>query len=279
MTDLLVDAGWLAGHLDDVVVADVRWSPMGGTAEAQRAFEAGHIPGAVFLDLDRDLAATPFVDGPGRHPLPAPEAFTATLGAVGIGDDDLVVATDDVRGSVAARLWWMLDATGRRSVLLDGGLDAWAGALETGPPRERTPADPEVRPWPADRLADADVVEAAVRTGEPVVDARAAERFRGESEPIDPVAGHIPGARSAPWSENLDEHGRFRSPEALRERYRALGVGDAHDAVAYCGSGVTSCLDVFALRLAGLGDARLYEGSWSGWIEGRTRPVATCDDA
>jgi thiosulfate/3-mercaptopyruvate sulfurtransferase len=278
VTEILVDAEWLAEHLGEVVVADVRWSPSGGTAEAERAFAAGHIPSAVFLDLDRDLAAMPFVEGPGRHPLPTPEAFTRTLATAGIGDDDHVVASDDVRGSVAARLWWMLDATGRRAALLDGGLEAWTGELETGPARPREPADPEVRPWPADRLADPGDVMAAVGAGGPVLDARTGERFRGESEPIDPVAGHIPGARSAPWAANLDERGRFLPPDVLRERYRGLGVQeDARDTVAYCGSGVTSCLDVFAMRLAGLGHARLYAGSWSGWIDDRTRPVATGD--
>ena len=124
MTELLVAPAWLAAHLEDVVVVDVRWSPTGRTAAADRAFAAGHIPGAVFLDIDRDLAATPFVDGPGRHPLPTPSGFAEVLASNGIGDDDIVVAYDDVRGSVAARLWWMLDATGRRAALLDGGLAA-----------------------------------------------------------------------------------------------------------------------------------------------------------
>lgn len=276
MIPLLVDATWLADHLDEVIVVDVRWSATGGTAEATRAFEAGHIPGAVFLDVDRDLAATPFVDGPGRHPLPTPEAFTRTLSVAGIADDDLVVAMDDVRGSVAARLWWMLDATGRQAALLDGGLEAWSGPLEAGaaPPRART--DPEVRPWPANRLADAD--EVARATGGTVLDARTGERFRGDVEPIDPVAGHIPGAKSAPWNSNLDDGGRFLSADVLAARYRALGVADDGTSIAYCGSGVTSCLDLFALRLAGLGNARLFAGSWSDWVHDPSRPVAVGDD-
>ncbi len=278
MTELLVAPAWLAEHLDEVVVADVRWSPTGGTAAAEHAFATGHIPGAVLLDIDRDLAATPFVDGPGRHPLPTPSAFTEVLAANGIGDDDLVVAYDDVRGSVAARLWWMLDATGRRATLLDGGLAAWPGPVEegTGGPRART--NPEARPWPAERLADAEAVSRAIDAGVPVLDARAAERFRGETEPIDPVAGHIPRARSAPWIDNVDDDGRFRPADTLAERYRALGAADAEPTIVYCGSGVTSCHDLFALRLAGLGDARLYAGSWSGWINDRERPVAVGDD-
>ena len=277
MNGPLVDADRLAAHLGEVVVADVRWSPTDGTPAAERAFAEGHIPGAVFFDLDRDLAGRPFVDGPGRHPLPSPEAFTATLAAAGIGDDDTVVAYDDVRGSIAARLWWMLDVTGRRAALLDGGLEAWTGALETGRLASRVRADPEVRQWPTERVATADTVVAAVGVKAPVLDARAAERFRGETEPIDPVAGHIPDARSVPWADNLDERGRFRSTDELRARYASLGVEAADEAIAYCGSGVTSCLDVFAMRLAGLGDAKLYVGSWSGWIHDGDRPVATGD--
>jgi thiosulfate/3-mercaptopyruvate sulfurtransferase len=276
MTDLLVDAAWLAEHLDEVVVVDVRWSPTGGTAEAERAFREGHIPTAVFLDVDRDLAATPFVDGPGRHPLPSPETFAATLSAAGIGDDDTVVAYDDVRGSVAARLWWMLDATGRRAALLDGGLQAWNGPLETGPGQRRPPADAEVGPWPQARVVEAETVAEAIRTGAvAVLDARAGERFRGEVEPLDPVAGHIPGARSAPWTDDLGDDGRFRSPEALRSRFEALGASEG--TIVQCGSGVTSCHALFAMRLAGLGDARLYVGSWSDWVHDRDREVATCD--
>jgi len=274
MSQILVDATWLADHLDEVIVADVRWSASGGTAEATRAFAAGHIPGAVFFDVDRDLAATPFVDGPGRHPLPSPEAFTQTLSAAGIGDGDLVVAVDDVQGSVAARLWWMLDATGRGAALLDGGLEAWSGPRERGPARARPATEPEVRPWPADRLANADDV---ARAGL-VLDARTAERFRGDVEPIDPVPGHIPGARSAPWVSNLDDDGRFLPSDVLAARYRELGVTDDGTVIGYCGSGVTSCLDLFALRLAGFGNARLFAGSWSAWVHDPSRPVAAGDD-
>ena len=278
---ILVSPEWLAAHLKDadLVVADVRWSPAGGTPAAEEAFARGHIPGAVFLDVDRDLAARPFVDGPGRHPLPTPEAFAATMRAAGIGESDLVVCTDDVRGSVAARLWWMLDATGRRAALLDGGAQAWAGPLETGPARPRVPGPFEPRPWPADVVVNADAVATALREGTPVLDARAAERYRGDVEPIDPVAGHIPGARSAPWGDNLDpDTGRFRDVETLRARYERVGVHDAADAIASCGSGVTTCHDLFAMRLAGLGDARLYEGSWSDWVHDASRPVATGAD-
>jgi thiosulfate/3-mercaptopyruvate sulfurtransferase len=280
--DLLVDAAWVAAHVrhPGVRVVDVRWSAKGGSVVARRDFEDGHIPGAAFLDVDRQLSGRSFVDGPGRHPLPTPERFAQTMAGLGVDDEMLVVAYDDVRGTVAARLWWMLWVTGHDAVLLDGGLEAWRagqGAVETGPPAPRDAASFSVVPWPADRIASASAVESTIRVGSaPVLDARVEERYRGEVEPLDPVAGHIPGARSAPWTGNLDADGRFLSPEALRERYAALGVtGDA--AIASCGSGVTSCHDIFAMRRAGFGDGRLYEGSWSDWVHDGTRPVATGD--
>ncbi len=274
MSDLLVDAVWLGAHRDEVIVADVRWSGTGGTADAERAFATGHIAGAVFFDVDRDLAGEPFVEGPGRHPLPDAERFAATLAARGIGPEDRVVAYDDGNGAVAARLWWMLDALARRCALLDGGLAAWPGPLETGRAADRRASEVVVRPWPEDRLVDADGVAKAIAAGEIVLDARVGERYRGESEPIDPVAGHIPGARSAPFPDVVGADGRFRSPAELRDRFAELGVGDRTVPIAYCGSGVTASLDVFALRLAGR-DARLYEGSWSDWVHDPSRPVAT----
>ena len=272
---LLVDADWLAAHRDEVDLVDVRWSPTGGTAAAIRNFEAGHIPGAVLFDIDRDLAGDPAA-GPGRHPLPSPEAFARTLGAAGIGGDRTVVAYDDAGGSFAARLWWMLEGTGRACALLDGALGAWRGPIETGPASPRQAVAVEPRPWPADRLADADAVLAGLRAGAvTVLDVRAAERYRGEVEPFDPVAGHIPGAQSAPWIENLDDDGSFRSGAELRARFTAIGVAEGTRTIAQCGSGVTACHELFALRLAGLGDARLYEGSWSDWVRDPARPVAT----
>ncbi|MGZ4150360.1 MAG: sulfurtransferase, partial [Actinomycetota bacterium] len=200
------------------------------------------------------------------------------MASIGVDDEMIVIAYDDVRGSVAARLWWMLWITGHQVALLDGGLEAWVrdgGVPERGParPRERALFTPV--PWPTDRIVAAGAVESTIRAGTaPVLDARVAERYRGEVEPYDPVAGHVPGARSAPWVDNQDADGRFLPPEVLRERYGALGVtNDA--AIAYCGSGVTSCLDLFAINLAGFGDARLYEGSWSDWVHAGDRPVAT----
>jgi len=277
----LVDADWLEAHLgeDGLVVADVRWVAGEGSEAGRARFAAGHIPGAVYLGIDDDLAAPAF-DGPGRHPLPSPWAFASTMERAGIGDGTSVVAYDDAAGSLAARLWWMLDVVGERVALLDGGLTGWGGPLETGSPRSpRSPAPFTVRPWPAGSVADAgDVAHAIASRDAVVLDARASERYRGAIEPLDPVAGHIPGARSAPWTAGLEEaSGRFLDPRSLRERFERLGVGDDRSAIAHCGSGVTACHGLFALRLAGLG-GRLYEGSWSDWVHDGSRPVATGED-
>lgn len=276
----IVDAAWLASHVTGkgLVVADVRWGVEGGTAAARAAFEAGHIPGAVFLDVDRDLAGKPFVDGPGRHPLPTPDAFAATMAAAGIGDGDAVVASDDARGSLAARLWWMLDATGHRAALLDGGVDAWAGELERGASRPRDAVTFMPGPWPLERIRDAAGVAEAVRAGRPVVDARAEERYRGVTEPIDAVAGHVPGARNLPWESLLDDDGRLLPPEELRQRFEAADVKRGDDAIVHCGSGITSCLSLVAMLRAGLGVGNLYAGSWSDWIQDPSRPVAVGAD-
>jgi len=280
---MLASAAWLSGYLKHpgVSIVDVRWSPKGGITATRREYEDGHIPGAGFLDVDRDLARAAFVGGPGRHPLPDPEVFASKIAALGIDDEMFVVAYDDQRGSLAARLWWMLWVTGHQVALLDGGLEAWqraGGDIERGPQKAREKALFTAVPWPMDRIVTAGGVESTVRSGvASVLDARVGERYRGEIEPHDPVAGHIPGARSAPWDLNLDPDGMFLEPDVLRARYEALGVSN-DAAIAYCGSGVTACHDLFAMRLAGFGDARLFEGSWSEWIRDRERPVATGPD-
>jgi thiosulfate/3-mercaptopyruvate sulfurtransferase len=273
----LVGADWLAGHLDDVVVADVRWYLDGRSGRA--AYDAGHLPGAVFVDLDADLAA-PADRAAGRHPLPSPEAFAAAMGRLGIGPDTPVVAYDDTGGSMAARLWWLRDLLGEPTAVLDGGMTAWSGPRSTEQPSPVSVAR-EPRPWPHDRLADADEVE-VLRT-EPealVLDARAPGRYEGEPNAADPRPGHIPGARSAPWAANLDPvSGLFRSPEALRDRFVALGADRSGDVVAYCGSGLTACHDLLALEVAGLGaGTRLFPGSWSAWAADPTRPAETGPD-
>ena len=261
---------------------DVRWVPGGS---ARQAYEAGHIPGARPLDSDVDLAGRPFEDGPGRHPLPSPEAFAATMSSCGVGVGVRVVAYDDAGGSQAARLWWMLNAAGHREVaVLDGGLAAWGERLEVGPalPQARAQArgaSLSRRPWPRELIADAGQVAAGLRALSSVVlDARAPERYSGEVEPIDPVAGHIPGAISAPWADNLGADGLFLNAGSLRERYASLGVQGEGDVIAHCGSGLTACHDILAIRVAGLGRARLYEGSWSDWVSDPRREVATGRD-
>ncbi len=272
--DVLVDAGWLAERRADVVVADVRWYLDGRDGRA--AYEAGHVPGAVFVDLDTDLSG-PGDPTEGRHPLPPVEQFATAMGRLGIGTADAVVAYDDTGGGTAGRLVWMLRVTGHDAALLDGGLRAWPGPLETGPSPTRPPADFAARPWPPGALADADETAAAATNGT-VLDARSVERFRGESETVDRRAGHIPGARSAHWTGNLDPTtGRFLPPDALRRRFESLGVRAGDEVVAYCGSGVSACANLVALERAGFTRARLYVPSWSGWSADPDRPAATGD--
>jgi thiosulfate/3-mercaptopyruvate sulfurtransferase len=248
------------------VIADVRAYLDGRSGRA--AYDAGHIPGAVFVDLDEALADPPSPQR-GRHPFPSPERFAAALGALGIGDDDTVVAYDDTGGIMAARLVWMLRAIGADAALLDGGIQAWDGPLETRPatrpPQTRTP-----RQWPTERLADIDEV---AETTAPLLDARAAERFRGEQEPLDPRAGHIPGATNVPTAANLAADGRFLAPEELRARFAGAGLPADEAPIAYCGSGVSACHLLLAIEHAGLGMGRLYPGSWSQWSNDAERPA------
>ncbi|MDA8370983.1 MAG: sulfurtransferase [Nocardiopsaceae bacterium] len=272
---VVVDPEWTADHLGDVVVVDVRWYLDGRSG--RDAYLGGHVPGAVFADVDTDLSA-PATAGSGRHPLPAPEAFAESLARLGIGDDTPVVAYDDAGGSVAARLVWMLRTLGSSAALMDGGIPAWRGGLETGPAtprrRQRTPV-----PWPADRIADTGTV--LVATGDDtrlLLDARTHGRYTGDQPaPVDLRPGHIPGARSAAWPDNLTEDGRFAAPERLRERFAALGAEEARTITAYCGSGVTACHDLLALEHAGFFGARLYPGSWSAWAADSGLPAETGD--
>lgn len=262
----VVGPDWLAAHLGQVVPADVRWYV--GTGAGRDAYDAGHIPGAVFVDLDADLSAPP---GPGRHPLPDPEEFAAAMARLGIGQDDEVVGYDDAGGVIAARLVWMLRAGGHSAALLDGGLPGWSGPLETAT-RARPPAVFTPRPWPAEQLAGlADLADERVV----LLDARERERYLGAHEPVDPRAGHIPGAASLPCRDNLDPTGRLLPAEVLRGRLADLGVTDAAAVVSYCGSGVTACHTLLVLEHLGLGRGRLYPGSWSHYCADPARPVAT----
>ncbi len=267
-----VTATWLTDHLDAVRLVDARWYLDGRSG--REAYTAGHLPGAVFADLDADLAA-PASERGGRHPLPAPAAFAGAMRRLGIADGDTVVAYDDAGGVIAARLVWMLRVLGERAAILDGGIDAWEGALATGAPDgSATDADFTSRPWPEEALADADAV-ARLASGEGVViDARAAQRFRGEVEPVDARPGHVPGALNRPVSGNLDG-GRLADADRLRERF---AVAEGRPTVVYCGSGVTACHDLLAMESVGI-PGRLYPGSWSQWAGDPRRPVATGDGA
>lgn len=268
----VVSPTWWDAHRADVVLADVRWYLDGRSGRA--AYQAGHLPGAVFVDLDRCLAAPPSPEQ-GRHPLPDPEVFAAELGRLGIGDDDTVVAYDDAGGLSAARLVWLLRATGHQAALLDGGLQAYRGELETEEPPLH-PVSRAAQPWPQDRLASLDEVVAQASDGPGVVlDARAPERYRGEHEPVDPRAGHIPGARNLPTQANLAADGTFLPTAELRRRFSAAGVQEGAPVTSYCGSGVTACHSLLALELSGLAAGRLYPGSWSQYSGDPERPVAT----
>ena len=268
---LLVDVGSIP---PDAVLVDTRLALSGPTGRTR--YDAGHLPGASYLDVDDDLAAPP---GPGgRHPLPDHDRFVAAVRRAGISRGSTVVVYDEGPGTAAARLWWLLRDHGHDDVLvLDGGLATWTAA---GRPVSTTPMAPDPGDWDGEPghlpVVSADDVEAVAVDGV-LIDVRAAERFRGEHEPIDPVAGHVPGAVSAPLSGNTDENGRFLPDDMLRARFEALGVGEGGPVAAYCGSGVTATQTLLALRLAGFPDAALYPGSWSGWITDESRPVATGD--
>jgi len=277
VTGPLISATTLADRLarNDTSLLDVRWDLAQGAR--RDLFAAGHIPGAVFVDLAARLAGTPAPDGTdGRHPLPAPAEFVAAMRIAGVSDGRPVVVYDDTAGLAAARAWWLLRHYGHFGVtVLDGGLDAWRAAgrpLAVGssdaPERGKFSGRPGAMPV----LGAADAASLA-RDGV-LLDARAAERFRGDNEPVDPVAGHIPGARNRPTTANLGPDGRFLTPARLRSAFAAAGAVEEAAIGVYCGSGVTAAHQVLALELAGLA-AALYPGSWSDWVSDPARPVAT----
>ena len=264
------------------VLLDVRWSLAG--PPAAELFAAGHLPGAAFVDLDADLAGPPGAGG--RHPLPDPQRLQAALRRFGVRADRPVVVYDGGDGSVAARAWWLLRWAGHGEVsVLDGGYAAWSAQgheVQTGPPGPAdTHGDFEVRPGGMPVL-DADGAAALATGGGVLLDARAPERFAGETEPIDPVAGHVPGARNAPATGNTGPDGRWLPPAALAARFATLGVRQGVPAGAYCGSGVMACSLVLGLEVAGVTSAAkpaaLYPGSWSHWCTDPSRPVATGPD-
>jgi thiosulfate/3-mercaptopyruvate sulfurtransferase len=264
----LVSAGWLSERIGEpgLSVIDVRWYLDGRSG--REAYLGGHLPGALFVDLDRDITGA---EGPGRHPIPGAAQFQEAMRTAGVGPATSVVVYDDQGGFSAARLWWLLRHYGHSAVaVLDGGLAAWTGPLETG--ADSAPSGEFVAAEP-DRSMVVDREHVREAKGAAVFDARAAERYRGELEPIDPKAGHIPGARNVPWRSNLDADWRFLPAEELRAKYAA---GEGREVIAYCGSGVSAAVDLLALELAGIHGAKLYEGSWGDW-SGQDLPVATGD--
>jgi thiosulfate/3-mercaptopyruvate sulfurtransferase len=273
----LVTAGWLLDRLGQQghVVVDCRWA-LGSPGAGLAAWEEGHIPGAHFLDVEEELSAPPGTGTGGRHPLPSAQAFAQAAASAGIGADSTVVAYDEAGEGGAARLWWLLRHFGHDdAAVLDGGLHGWraaGGPLDDLPPRPWQDGEPFVARERRDDTASAEELAALVDGGDAglaLVDARAAPRYRGEVEPIDPVAGHIPGASNVPF-DSLAPEGRYLDPAELRAR---LDPGDGRELVAYCGSGITAATVVLAAEASGL-RARLYPGSWSDWCA-RGLPVAS----
>lgn len=265
----LGEAGWS--------VFDCRFD-LANPEAGRLAYRAGHVPGAIYAHLDEDLSA-PIGPGTGRHPLPDPRAFAARLGAWGSGNDSQVIAYDGANGAHAARLWWLLRWVGHHAVaVLDGGFTAWHRAGLPVDARIPEPAPARFVPHARDAawLSSDAVAESVARGDIALIDARAADRFAGRNETIDPIAGHVPGARNHPFAANLDAENRFLPPAELRRRWLdTLSGAPSAQAVCMCGSGVTACHDLLALEIAGLAGARLYAGSWSEWIRDPSRPVAT----
>jgi len=277
----LISAVDLTDRLDSVKILDCR-AQLGNPTWGRGQFLTGHIAGAQYANLDEDLAVPPNADG--RHPLPDRTLWAKTIGSWGIRNDHQVVVYDDAGGPYAARAWWMFRWAGHAAVaVLDGGLAAWlehagetalvAGASPTPSPAAFRLGEPLTR-----LAATQDVLEniAASPPERAMLDARTEARYAGREEPIDPVAGHIPGAHCRPFTDNLDARGRFKSPTELRAEFDALPIG-LDEVICYCGSGVTAAHNLLALRIAGFAEPTLYAASWSGWITDRERPVATAD--
>ena len=275
----LISASDLSAHLDDAgwVVCDCRHD-LADVGAGRRAYGDSHVPGARFVHLDEDLSA-PKTGRNGRHPLPDPDGFAQRLGELGIGNDAQVIAYDASGGYYAARLWWMLRWMGHRSAaVLDGGWSAWTKAGL--PVTARLPAFKParfVRGAPlAHAVTAADVARGQAANRHRLLDARAPNRYRGENETLDPVAGHIPGAVNRFFQLNLDANGSFKPPSVLQEDFKAvIGSNAPPEVVHYCGSGVTACHNLLAMEIAGLSGSQLYPGSWSEWCSDPARPVAT----
>ncbi len=277
---LLVSTDWLADHLTDpeIRIVDVRWYLLKPT-QGDDEYAQGHIPGAIFMSVDRDLAM-PAYEGPGRHPLPSAEKFAEVASRAGIGRDTHVIAYDAQGGATAARLWWLLRYFGHDNVSLpDGGITRW---IAEGRPLQKE--IPKLAPtkfvaqarvgW----VVDQKTVDTWRSDGKALLlDSRLPQRYEGKTEPIDARPGHIPGAKNAPLAANLrgPDDARFLPPDQLRARFAQLGAENAEKIVSYCGSGVNACQYIFALELAGFKNALLYEGSWSDWSKNPDLPAAT----
>ena len=278
MHSTLISTSGLAAHLDDAswVVCDCRHD-LADTESGRRAYAESHIPRARFVHLDEDLSA-PKTGKNGRHPLPDPDKFVQRLGEMGIDGAKQVIAYDSSGGPYAARLWWMLRWLGHDAVaVLDGGWNAWAkaGNPVTAKFPAIQPAKFIARPRPGLARDAKTIADGMAKPAPLLVDARAPNRFRGESETLDPVAGHIPGAANRFFQLNLDANGSFKQPDALRQEFEAvIGAKAPSDVVHYCGSGVTACHNLLAMEAAGLSGSRLYPGSWSEWCSDPSRPVA-----
>jgi thiosulfate/3-mercaptopyruvate sulfurtransferase len=275
----IIDAGSLQSLLGapSLAVLDCRYD-LAAPAAGWQAYLRAHIPTAHYVDLDRDLSS-PVSSSTGRHPLPEPARLAALFGSLGIGSETQVVAYDEINGSLAARTWWLLRWLGHdRAAVLDGGFKGWlaaGGAVESGEPRPARAAAFVPHPDAAAVVSSRELVAALEDRRRLLVDARAPERFAGTVEPIDPVAGHVPGAVNHPFTANLGADGRFLPAPELARRWRERLAGTAPaDVIAMCGSGVTACHDLLAMELAGLPGAKLYAGSWSEWIRDPKRPVA-----
>jgi len=272
----------------DALIGDGRCIPVdcrfefSDTDKGRADWLAGHIPGAAYAHLDDDLSS-PITDESGRHPLPEPGAFAAYLASIGWSPSRLLVAYDEGSNAVASRLWWLMRYFGQQSALLDGGLAAWVASgrpLESGEVGHSAAPLPQLQPHDSMMIETGGVERNLARNEALVLDARASQRFRGEVEPLDTRAGHIPGSLNRPFGANLRINGQFKDREELREEFLDLvGERDPRSVLHSCGSGVTACHNLFAMELAGLEGSRLYPGSWSEWIRSPERPVETGDPA
>ncbi len=273
MYSSLIDAESLyTRKQQDWVIVDCRFD-LADTDAGSKAYAAGHIPGAIYAHLSKDLSGPPVTDC-GRHPMPTPEAMNTLFSRLGISNDTQVVVYDNMSGAFAGRLWWMLRYMGHEAVaVLDGGYPAWT---EAGYAEENTLNTPEPAVFNGHAHADWLVQVDQVPDQPLLIDSRDPARYRGEMEPLDPAAGHIPGAKNHFWKNNIDEAGRFLPVAELKHRLEALlGEVPVSESVFYCGSGVTACHNLLAMKHAGLGTPRLYAGSWSEWSSDPLRPVAT----